>query len=146
AYLNGEEGNDAGRAHVYLLGDSDVDGFLVGCDNCPEQYDPTLADSDGDEIGDACDNCPYHSNPDQSDADSNNVGDACDYVCGDADGSRVINLVDLTFIINYLYKEGPEPDPDESADADGNGSVNLVDATHLINYLYKEGPEPVCPT
>jgi hypothetical protein len=68
------------------------------------------------------------------------------YVCGDADASGAVNLLDVTFIINYLYKEGPAPVPPEGADADGNGSLNILDVTHIINYLYKEGPEPICPT
>ncbi|UCD94271.1 MAG: hypothetical protein JSU69_10985 [Candidatus Zixiibacteriota bacterium] len=66
------------------------------------------------------------------------------FVCGDADGSKMINLLDVTYLINYLYKNGPAPDPEEAADADGSGTLNLLDATHLINYLYKNGPDPVC--
>ncbi|UCD94335.1 MAG: peptidoglycan DD-metalloendopeptidase family protein [Candidatus Zixiibacteriota bacterium] len=68
------------------------------------------------------------------------------YVCGDADASGAVNLLDVTFIINYLYKEGPAPVPPEGADANGDGSTNLLDVSHIINYLYKEGPEPICPT
>lgn len=67
------------------------------------------------------------------------------YVCGDADGSGAINILDVTNLINYLYKEGPAPDPIEAGDANGSGSINILDVNHLINYLYKEGPEPVCP-
>jgi C1A family cysteine protease len=66
------------------------------------------------------------------------------YVCGDADGSGEVNLLDATYIINYLYKDGPPPDPEEAADADGSGALNLLDATFIINYLYKDGPEPIC--
>jgi len=66
------------------------------------------------------------------------------YVCGDADGSSAVNLLDITFLINYLYKEGEAPNPIDSADADGSGAVNLLDITYLINYLYKDGPEPLC--
>ena len=67
------------------------------------------------------------------------------YVCGDADASGSVNLLDVTYVINYLYKDGPEPVPPEGADADGNGSINLLDVTHVINYLYKQGPDPICP-
>ncbi|UCD94834.1 MAG: M28 family peptidase [Candidatus Zixiibacteriota bacterium] len=71
--------------------------------------------------------------------------DCISYVCGDADGSGGINLLDVTLIVNYLYREGVAPDPAEAGDANGDGGVNLLDVTHLINYLYKEGPEPICP-
>jgi len=65
-------------------------------------------------------------------------------ICGDADGGGSVNLLDITFLINYLYKGGPAPDPVEAADADGSGGVNLLDCTYLINYLYKDGPPPEC--
>ena len=65
-------------------------------------------------------------------------------LCGDADGSDAVNLLDITFLINYLYKDGPAPDPIEAGDADGSGTINLLDITYLINYLYKDGPDPKC--
>lgn len=64
------------------------------------------------------------------------------FTCGDANGDGKVDLLDATFIINYLYKGGPAPDPMESADADCSGSINILDSTYLINYLYKGGPEP----
>jgi len=67
------------------------------------------------------------------------------YVCGDANGNRAINILDVTFLIAYLYKDGPSPIPEVSGDANGSSSVNILDATYLINYLYKGGPEPICP-
>lgn len=66
------------------------------------------------------------------------------YVCGDADGSEAVNLLDITYMISYLYKGGPPPDPEESGDADGSGALNLLDITYLISYLYKGGPAPIC--
>ena len=66
------------------------------------------------------------------------------YVCGDADGSETINILDVSYLVNYIYKGGPAPVPEESGDADGSGTINILDATHLINYLYKNGPEPIC--
>ncbi|UCD94213.1 MAG: choice-of-anchor J domain-containing protein [Candidatus Zixiibacteriota bacterium] len=68
-----------------------------------------------------------------------------DFICGDANTDEAINILDVTFIINYLYKEGPPPVPEESANVNNDGTVNLLDVTHLVNYLYKEGPNPVCP-
>jgi len=65
------------------------------------------------------------------------------YVAGDANGSRAVNILDATFLINYLYKSGAAPDPLESGDANGNTATNILDVTYLINYLYKGGPAPV---
>lgn len=125
--------------------DADSDGAPDGCDNCPDIANENQEDSDSDSIGDVCDNCPDDFNPDQSDSDEDGIGDACDYVCGDADGSGTVNLLDITYLISYLYKGGPAPEPLESADVDDNGLVNMLDITYLINFLYKGGPEPVCP-
>jgi len=136
----------------YSCIDSDGDGFGDGgypgnscvMDNCPDTFNLEQLDIDNDGLGDACDNCPSVFNPDQADSDSDGVGDVCEYVCGDADGNSKINILDVTYLINYLYKGGPKPNPDEAADADGNGSINIMDGSYLINYLYKGGPLPTC--
>jgi len=59
-------------------------------------------------------------------------------------GDGVVDLGDLLFIINYLYKGGPEPDPYSEGDADCSGIIDLGDVLTLINYLYKGGPVPRC--
>jgi len=69
--------------------------------------------------------------------------------CGDVDNSGTINILDVTYLINYLYKSGPDPDcgtsyPGICGDVDNSGTINILDVTYLINYLYKGGPEPSC--
>jgi thermitase len=66
--------------------------------------------------------------------------------CGDADGNGVVNLLDITYLINYLYKGGPVPNPPGIADVNSDGAVNILDITYLIAYLYKGGPAPDCLT
>lgn len=61
---------------------------------------------------------------------------------GDADNSGAHNLLDVNFLINYLYKGGPAPISLRAGDANSSGSINLLDATYLITYLYKDGPPP----
>ena len=68
-----------------------------------------------------------------------------DYICGDINNNRILNLLDITYLIAYLYRDGPPPIPPESADVNSSGSTNILDITYLIAYLYKGGPEPVCP-
>jgi hypothetical protein len=72
----------AGR--ICLGNDTDGDGVLSGCDNCPSISNASQTDSDGDGLGDACDNCPNQANPAQADYDQDGVGDACD-LCNDLD-------------------------------------------------------------
>jgi len=66
------------------------------------------------------------------------------YMCGDLNDDDVVNLLDIVFLINYKYKNGPAPEPLESADVNGDGVVNLLDIVYLVNYKYKGGPEPNC--
>ena len=112
-------------------------------------------DTDGDGFGDpdhpenTCpdDNCPYVYNPDQADADGDGIGDACEpeYVCGDADGSGVVDQADVAYLIEYLHKGGPESFPNEAGDANGDGTIDADDISYLIAYLHQGGPDPVCP-
>jgi len=74
-----------------------------------------------------------------------NFTTAMTYVCGDADGDGGVNILDATYLINYLYKSGPPPDIEEAADVNNTGNINLLDITYLINYLYKSGPALSCP-
>ena len=69
------------------------------------------------------------------------------YCCdlpGDANGSGKINMLDITYIINYLYKGGSPSPCRAEGDVDGNGITNMLDVMYLINYLYKYGPAPNC--
>lgn len=126
---------------------NDPDGDEIGyaCDNCPFAPNFSQTDRDGDGYGDVCDNCADIYNPDQADLDDDGVGDVCDYLCGDANDDQLVNIMDVIFIINYLYKQGPEPDPLTTMDVDGNGFYNLFDITTFINYLYRNGPSLRCP-
>ena len=66
------------------------------------------------------------------------------YVCGDINGNGLVNILDATMLINYLYKGGRAPDRMAGADVNGDAAVNILDVTYLIGRLYKDGPPPVC--
>ena len=67
------------------------------------------------------------------------------YDCGNVNGAGTINILDVSYLLKYLYKGGPEPIPPEAGDANGNGTVNILDIVYLISYMYRGGPEPICP-
>jgi hypothetical protein len=67
-----------------------------------------------------------------------------DFICGDANRDAKINLLDVGFIISFLYRGGAMPYPIEAADIDGNGSINLLDVSFMIKYLYRSGPPLRC--
>jgi hypothetical protein len=66
------------------------------------------------------------------------------YQCGDVTGDGVIALGDVVYLIAYLYRSGPAPNPLLAGDMNGDGVVELSDVVYLINYLYKGGPPPSC--
>jgi hypothetical protein len=63
---------------------------------------------------------------------------------GDANGDGVINLADVVYLINYLYRSGFAPTPPEAGDTNCDGTVDIGDVVNLINYLYKNGAAPDC--
>lgn len=70
------------------------------------------------------------------------------YTCGDANGDGDVNVGDGVFIINYVFKGGPAPNPLCVADPNNDGAPNVGDAVYIINYVFKNGPapiEPCCP-
>ena len=65
-----------------------------------------------------------------------------EYIRGDANHDLVVDVGDVIYIVSYLYNNGPEPLPLESADVNCDGIVNVSDVVYLVNYLYKGGPPP----
>jgi len=139
-----EPGGDFILAHIDL--EEIVPGFRGGLDISP-------SDNDADYIVDIYDNCPNDYNPDQHDTDGDGIGDACDSpACcitpGDANHSGDVNLIDILFVIQYLYGDPPGQEPScfDEADANGDNAVNLLDILYVVDYLYGTGPEPICGT
>lgn len=68
----------------------------------------------------------------------------CDCRPGEADNNTNYNILDVSYIVSYLYKGGPAPKPYAkcSGDADCGCTVNILDVSYLISYLYKGGLPP----
>jgi hypothetical protein len=64
--------------------------------------------------------------------------------CGDVNDDNAVNMLDILYLISYLYKGGPAPVPLESGDANGDGKTDMLDILYLISYLYKNGKPPIC--
>jgi hypothetical protein len=68
----------------------------------------------------------------------------CPCYIADANNDGSLNVGDAVYIINYVFKQGPAPDPYAlcSGDANLDCTVNVGDAVVLINYVFKSGPRP----
>ncbi len=55
---------------------------------------------------------------------------------------RTYGISDGIYLINYLFKSGPSPNPIEYGDVNCDGVVDIGDVVYLINYLFMEGPPP----
>ena len=64
------------------------------------------------------------------------------WIAGDVTGDLVVDVADVIFLVNYLYKFGPAPDPPERGDVNQDSEVTLADIVYLVNYLYRGGDPP----
>jgi hypothetical protein len=63
---------------------------------------------------------------------------------GDVNWDGIVNIIDVVYLINYLYKHGPSPMPVlEVGNANCDGMINILDVVSIINYIYK-GAGPLC--
>jgi len=77
------------------------------------------------------------------------IEEAPPWVCGNVNGSPngAVNVVDVTYLVNYLFKGGPPPIPvlivgNVNCTPGPGFNVNVVDLTYLVNYLFRGGPIP----
>ncbi|MCJ7458375.1 MAG: S8 family serine peptidase [candidate division Zixibacteria bacterium] len=61
---------------------------------------------------------------------------------GDASGDNKVNVSDVIFLINYLFKGGPQSNPPYIGDANCDHAITVADVVYLVSYLFKGGPPP----
>lgn len=60
----------------------------------------------------------------------------------DYDQGDGCNIIDVTYLVDYLFTGGPDPVCPKEADVDSDLAVNISDLTLLIEYLFNGGPPP----
>ena len=63
---------------------------------------------------------------------------------GDANGDGVIDVADLVYLVNFLYRNGDPPTPMEAGDTTCDAIVDVADIVRLVSYLYRGGDPPYC--
>ena len=58
-------------------------------------------------------------------------------VKGDVNGNQVVDISDVTVLINYVLTGDDSGVIIEAADCDGSGVIDISDVTVLINYVLK---------
>lgn len=61
---------------------------------------------------------------------------------GDANVDGTIDLLDVVFLINYLFRNGPLPLCFDCADVNCDEEIGICDVVYLINYIFRSGPAP----
>jgi hypothetical protein len=64
---------------------------------------------------------------------------------GDVNENDLIDVGDVVYLINYLFRAGDMPIPLESGDCNCDGGCDVGDVVYLINYLFKQGLPPCGP-
>jgi hypothetical protein len=56
--------------------------------------------------------------------------------------SGSINVSDLSYLVDYLFRAGSPPPCEEESDVNAEGGVNVSDLAYLIDFLFRGGPPP----
>ena len=70
----------------------------------------------------------------------------CCQLGGDVDHSGGIDVSDLGYTVDYLFRGGPIAPCAEEGDVDGSGGIDVSDLGYIVDYLFRGGPPPPpCP-
>ncbi len=67
------------------------------------------------------------------------------FIRGDANDNGAFDLVDVVFVLQYLFAGGAHPGCHDAADENDDGLMNLLDPIHQIEYFFAGGPPPPMP-
>ena len=89
-----------------------------------------------------------------TDVDKTELGDVeipcrhCRGTRGDVNGDLAdANILDLTYMVDRIFRGGPAPLDLEEADVSGDGSINILDLTFLVDRIFRGGLAPgPCPS
>jgi len=64
------------------------------------------------------------------------------YKCGDANHDSKVTISDVVYLVSFLFKGGPPPNPMAAGNVNCDSGVTISDVVYLVNYLFKGGNVP----
>ena len=58
------------------------------------------------------------------------------FLCGDPNNDGSVNVSDAVWIINFVFTNGPEPEPWASGEVNCDGALNISDAVWAVSYTH----------
>ncbi|UCD17391.1 MAG: hypothetical protein JSV44_00325, partial [Candidatus Zixiibacteriota bacterium] len=65
-----------------------------------------------------------------------------EFLRGDANSDNELDIADIMYIYNFLYRDGQPPAIEQAADVNVDEKVNLIDGLYLLQYFFRQGPPP----
>lgn len=66
------------------------------------------------------------------------------HVSGDVNLDGSLNVLDLNYLINYIFRQGSAPQDPVEADLNADGFPgNILDLNYMINFIFRQGPAPL---
>jgi M6 family metalloprotease-like protein len=72
-----------------------------------------------------------------------NVQSFWTWFLGDVNHSHSMDIIDLTFVVDRLFRGGPAANPTFVMDFNGDCAENILDLTFIVDRLFRGGPPPV---
>ncbi len=74
---------------------------------------------------------------------STNIPDFWTWMLGDVNHDHDVNVADLVYMVNYVFKGGTAIYPEFVGDIDHSCSLNVTDLVYMVNYIFKGGHDPL---
>ncbi len=106
-------------------------------DTCEPDYYASIAASGLNPLSDARSwGQPYANQYAQQQMSIKGAWNSVYGTAGDVNGDGKVDMADVDYLVAYVFKGGPAPDPVQRADLNSDGQANVIDIVMLIDYLH----------
>jgi hypothetical protein len=128
AFFNDGQGNFSQHNRIFLTEPTEYDPFAIGMFS---------ADLDGDEDMDVA--------VVNFSAGKISILLNSEEIRGDVNNSGYIDVIDAVYLLNYIFRKGPEPYTQESGDLNSDGNLSISDVIFILKYIFQsKSPTPGC--